>query len=786
MVRFRAIKKRQGCKLLESWKRPVETAGATRRLGRLACSDPLAARVPGIVAALLIALIAACTNEMHLTPPPLTPQPASSIPATPTPTPFKVVALPPSATPPATLPATATPGPPPLPPTQEPAATAIPTAAPAPASAATPPPPPAPTAPPPPAANLTPLEQIAAGDKVQCALRVDDRVICRGGAGSPWWHPPPAADLYRQITVGPDYACGLRGDGTIACWGDSQNSKTTPPPGQFTAVAAGNQHACALDTVGYAHCWGRDADGQATPPAGLVFTAIAAGGSHSCGLTAGGALRCWGKNAWGQAANHRGPFQYLSLGVGNTCALRPEGTAWCQGDNSAGQSTPPPGAFIHIAAGSDYACGLHPEGLECWGGGFGVELGEPAGKFKAVSADGDTFCALKPGGFPLCWRYRPGDPQPGVHPAEPVEIALVAVSGEILRWPLELFPWPGGGLAVVEREGLIRLCRGGVPYQCAGADHPPLLDLTDRVDFTALESGMLSAALDPDFDRFPFLYVYYIVRAAPRKARLSRFPVANGRIDRAGEMVILELPMPNSQHFGGAARFGPDDLLYLGIGDGSFKEEPQSLESWRGKIIRIDVRGATPERPYGIPADNPFLAVAGARPEIWAYGLRNPWRMSFDDEGRLWVGDVGNRDEEEVSMVPAGANLGWITFEGNFCHAGAAQCAALTAAMPPVVTYGHNEGCAIIWGGPYRGRAVPVLTGAQLFGDYCSGRIWALTPDGAGGWQKRLVATLSSPLLAFGTDAAGEMYALSLNRPLLKLTPVFAAGPAAENPAAGP
>ena len=649
-----------------------------------------------------------------------------------------------------------------------------------PAPAATPTPGPTAT---PPAANLTPLVQIAAGDKVQCGLQVVGRVICQGGEGSTWWHPP-AADPYRQITVGPDYACGLRRDGTIACWGASDREKNVPPPGQFTRVSAGERHACALDTAGYAHCWGREANGQATPPAGVVFTTIEAGGRHSCGLTAPGALRCWGENAWGQADNHSGPFQSLALGVGNTCALRPDGTAWCQGDNAAGQSNPPPGAFTHIAAGSDYACGLRPGGRpECWGGGFGAELGEPAGKFKAVSAGGDTFCALKPGGFPVCWRYRPGDPQPGV---QPVEIALVAVSRETLRWPLELFPWPGGGLAVVEREGLIRLCSGGVPYQCAGAANPPLLDLTDRIDFTAIESGMLSAARDPDFDRFPFLYVWYTDTANPRKARLSRFPVAAGRVDRAGERVILELPMPNDYHFGGAVRFGPDALLYLGIGDNGFPEAAQSLESWRGKIVRIDVRGASPEQPYRIPADNPFLAAAGARPEIWAYGLRNPWRMSFDDDGRLWVGDVGATPAGEGSITPAGANLGWPVFEGHRCQSAEGQCAALTDSLPPALLFGRGEGCALIWGGPYRGAALPALAGAQIAGDYCSGRIWALTPGEEGGWRRRLVATVGSPLLSFGTDAAGEMYALSLNRPLLKLTPVFAAGPAAENPAAGP
>ena len=766
MVGFRAIGKRQGCELLEPLKLAVATAGPAA----LARPVTLAAKVPGIVAALLLALVAACTNEIYITP--QVTQATLTVPSTPTPTPFKAAAVPLSTTPTATLPETA----PPYPPTpvlpQEPAATAILAATPIPTAT-----------PPPPATNLTPWVQIAAGDKVQCGLQGDGRVTCRGGEGSSWWHPPPAA-AYQQITVGPDYACGLRRDGTIACWGASNQEKNVPPPGQFTRVSAGKQHACALATAGYTHCWGRDADGQATPPAGIVFTAIAAGGSHSCGLTAAGALRCWGKNNLGQAANHSGPFQSLALGGGNTCALRPEGAAWCQGDNAAGQSNPPPGAFTHIAAGSAYACGLRPGGLlECWGGGFGAELGEPAGKFKTVSAGGNTFCALTPAGFPVCWRYWPGDPQPAV---QPVEIALLAVSREMLRWPLELFPWPGGGLAVVEREGRIRLCSGGVPYQCAGAANPPLLDLTDRVDFTAIESGMLSAALDPDFDRFPFLYVWYTDTADPRKARLSRFPVAEGRVDRAGELVILELPMPKDEHFGGAVRFGPDGMLYLGIGDNGFPAAAQNLESWRGKIIRINVRGASPEQPYGIPADNPMLAVPGSRPEIWAYGLRNPWRMAFDDDGRLWVGDVGAITAGEISIATAGANLGWPVFEGHRCQSAERQCAALTDSLPPALIFGRGEGCALIWGGPYRGAALPAWAGAQLAGDYCSGRIWALTPDGSGGWQKRLAATVSSPLLSFGKDAAGEMYALSLNRPLLKLTPVFGVGPAAENPASGP
>ena len=597
---------------------------------------------------------------------------------------------------------------------------------------------------------------------------------------------------FRQVSVGQYYACGLRRDGTLTCWGESLSYKNVPPPGQFTLVDAGKQHACALDTAGYAHCWGWDHNGRADPPIGIPFATIAAGGVHTCGLTMAGALHCWGKNNLGQADNHSGPFQSLALGLRHTCALRPDGTAWCQGDNKAGQSSPPPGGFMQIAAGEWHTCGLRPEGnLECWGGGFGAELAEPEGEFTAISGGWDTFCALSAKGYPRCWHYLAGSPQA----AEPVAEFAAAAAAPALRFPVELFPWPGGGLAVVEREGLILLCRGHAIH-CVEDERGTLLDLTGRTDLSAPESGMLSAALDPDFDRFPFLYVWYTApgippppphtHTTPRKARLSRFPVAAGRVDRAGELVILELTMPNSFHFGGAVRFGPDGMLYLGIGENRFQEEAQSLGSLRGKIIRIDVRGAAEEQLYRVPEDNPFQETEGARPEIWAYGLRNPWRMSFDAEGRLWVGDVGGRDEEEVSIAPTGVNLGWPVFEGNFCHGGAAQCAALTEALPPVATYGREEGCAIIWGGQYRGAAAPELAGAQLFGDLCSGRIWALTPDGEGGWQRWLAAIGGSPIISFGTDAAGELYVLSINQPPLKLGPVSWAAPEAESPAAGP
>ena len=708
--------------MLEHPKPPVAIAGAIRCLGALARPGALAAIVLGTVAALLAALALACTPASTATP-----DPDIAVPAAPTP---------------------------------------------------------APAANPAPARDLMPFVQMAVGKYSQCGLLEDGQVLC---PKEDLYVRTPAAGRFRQVSIGQEYACGLRLDETIACWGNSEHGKTTPPPGRFTAIAAGKQHACALDSAGYAQCWGWDKDGRAKPPSGLAFTAIAAGGVHSCGLTTKGQLSCWGKNDLGQAKDHDGPFQSLTLGLRNTCALRPEGTAWCQGDNANGQSNPPPGEFTQIAAGGWQTCGLRPGGqLECWGGGFGVELEEPEGAFTAISAGWNTFCALTAAGYPRCWDYSL-DSRQAMESVSAIVAAEVATT--ILRQPADMFLWPGGGLAVVEREGRIILCQRRGADHCAGGAKP-LLDLTEQTDLSASESGMLSAAADPDFDRFPFIYVWYTVPGNPRQGRLSRFPVADGLIDPAGELVMLELPMPNVFHFGGAVRFGPDDLLYLSLGENLTSEAAQNLESRLGKIIRIDVRGATQEQPYRIPEDNPFLNTAGARPEIWAYGLRNPWRMSFDAAGRLWVGDVGSIHEEEISVVAAGDNLGWPAFEGKVCLSEAAQCAALPGYRPPVATYGRDEICAIIWAGQYRGAALPQLAGSYIFGDFCSGRIWALTPnltpEGESGGSRRLVAITGSPILSFGADAAGEMYILSVDRPLLKLSPALAAGPAAENPAAGP
>ena len=238
----------------------------------------------------------------------------------------------------------------------------------------------------------------------------------------------------------------------------------------------------------------------------------------------------------------------------------------------------------------------------------------------------------------------------------------LASSSSSALW--KLFPWINGGLAVVEQEGLI----AAYSDEPNVAPHKTILDLTDKTVCCNAESGMFSAALDPQFEKFPFLYVYY--RVASRHAygenmpglvsRLARFRVEDGRAVKDSELTILEAVHPRDHHYGGAIRFGSDGLLYLGIGYNTAQhEKAQLLDTLLGKIIRIDVRGATPEQPYRIPPDNPFVNDPEARPEIWAYGLRNPWRMDFAPDGRLFIADVGSGLQEEVSIAAAGDNLGW-------------------------------------------------------------------------------------------------------------------------------
>ncbi len=338
------------------------------------------------------------------------------------------------------------------------------------------------------------------------------------------------------------------------------------------------------------------------------------------------------------------------------------------------------------------------------------------------------------------------------------------LGGYRFEQPIEMLALSDGSVLVAEQRGSVtRFVQDDGEVEQFG-----VLDLTDSVSFRG-EQGLLSMALDPRLPDRPFLYVYYSPRGV-NVTRLSRFRIVQGVALAASELIIIEIPQPYPNHNGGAVRFGPDGMLYLGIGDGGAANDPhghgQDRSTLLGSIIRIDVGNVDTDRPYQIPSDNPFLDIADARPEIWAYGLRNPWRMAFDsDSGALWVGDVGQNRFEEIAVVQAGENHGWNVFEGEECFRSADACAALTDAVPPVVSYGHDEGCSVTGGEVYRGNAIPALNGHYMFGDYCSRQIWTVAPNG--GVEPRL--QLDQAIASFAVDHVGELHVLVFGGPILKI-----------------
>lgn len=350
-----------------------------------------------------------------------------------------------------------------------------------------------------------------------------------------------------------------------------------------------------------------------------------------------------------------------------------------------------------------------------------------------------------------------------------------ALDARLFETPTELFHWPArGGLAVSELRGNIVVAYPDRPLQEA-------LNLRDSTLVNG-EMGLLSVAADPEFDEFPYIYVYYAPREYDTPARdnlmmrLSRFAVAwNGQALRETELVIIEIPQITNQHNGGAVRFGPDGMLYLGVGDGGHTGSGAAVNAQRmdtplGNIIRINVRGATAGHPYRIPEDNPFRDMSNACPEIYAYGLRNTWRMSFDPlEGTLWVGDVSFLEEEEISVVRAWDNLGWDIFGGTQCRTDEAVYTTLDT-TPPLFSYKRGSlGIAIVGGTVYRGDAMPWLNGAYIFADWGSGRVFALYDDAASGWAVRELADFSGHIITIGVDGVGEVYVMGDQAPARRL-----------------
>jgi glucose/arabinose dehydrogenase len=251
--------------------------------------------------------------------------------------------------------------------------------------------------------------------------------------------------------------------------------------------------------------------------------------------------------------------------------------------------------------------------------------------------------------------------------------------------------------------------------------------------------------------------------------------VKDDAADPAGGLTILEVAQPFNNHNGGAIRFGPDGMLYLSVGDGGSEGDPQGngqdRDTLLGKILRIDVRSASPDDPYAIPADNPFVGQQDVRPEIWAYGFRNPWRTSFDSmTGQLWAADVGGSEVEEVDVVERGGNYGWNRLEGDHCFMPATGCDR-GGTVGPVATYTHADGCSITGGIVYRGSTFPALDGFYLYGDFCSGRVWVV-PVGGGAATMVAGADTTRRVASFATDEAGNVYLLIHGGSILRISGV--------------
>ena len=324
-------------------------------------------------------------------------------------------------------------------------------------------------------------------------------------------------------------------------------------------------------------------------------------------------------------------------------------------------------------------------------------------------------------------------------------------------------------LFVTERDGVIRVIEPGGQLRAT-----PFLSITDRVRPDMGEFGLLGLAFHPNYQENGHFYVNYT--ALPDgDTRIARFEVSADDpnvADPSSELTILALDQPYPNHNGGDLAFGPDGYLYIPLGDGGSADDPegraQNLEVLHGKMLRLDVDAA---EPYAVPPDNPFVGRSDARPEIWASGLRNPFRLSFDRQsGNLFIADVGQYDWEEINLQPAtspgGENYGWNCYEGTQKNprTWTEACAQLEH-VPPIFDYPHSATeCGVIGGFIYRGRRYPLLRGQYVFADLCSEALWTAAPDGAGEWATvKHEALVEPPIVTFGEDVNGELYLANHN-----------------------
>lgn len=301
------------------------------------------------------------------------------------------------------------------------------------------------------------------------------------------------------------------------------------------------------------------------------------------------------------------------------------------------------------------------------------------------------------------------------------------------------------------------------------------LDTTSIITTSGSEQGLLSIAFHPNYSENGYLFIFYTAENGDNTlARLTVDPPHSKQTDLQSLEVLIAQEDPASNHNGGMIAFGKDGYLYLGIGDGGSGGDPwnnaQNLETYLGKMLRIDVNQA---KGYTVPKDNPFVGQEGVLPEIWSYGLRNPWRHSFDREtGELWIADVGQNKWEEIHWRPSdskgGENYGWRLMEGNHCFLPKKECDSGDL-VKPVAEYSHKYGCSVTGGYVYRGKKIKALIGKYIFGDFCKGTVWTIDKDKKFAMRKLLDTKLK--ISSFGEDAEGELYIVDYRGKVFKLVP---------------
>ncbi len=370
-----------------------------------------------------------------------------------------------------------------------------------------------------------------------------------------------------------------------------------------------------------------------------------------------------------------------------------------------------------------------------------------------------SACAISSGVQPL-------DPCSVQSPTTMPQIELQQVATGFARPVYLTHAGDGSGrLFVVEQAGIIKTIRNGQTLAT------PFLDIRDRVE-SGGEKGLLSVAFHPNYKENGRFFVNYTARKnGVLKSVIAEYKVSsNPDVADRTERAILEVEQPFANHNGGLNKFGPDGFLYIGLGDGGAAGDPlnnaQSLDTLLGKILRIDIE----KEPYAIPQDNPFVGKANAQGEIWAYGLRNPWRFSFDRcTGRLFAGDVGQNRIEEIDLIEKGKNYGWRIMEGSQCFDPPTLC-NIQGLELPIAEYDHSLGCSVTGGYVYRGTQYPALIGHYLFGDYCSGRIWSLVQERTGRWTMRQLIDSPLSISSFGEDEQGELYIVHYGGAIYRVT----------------